>query len=215
MASRTKTVERIGGELARGARTSDGVERISPIFRTITQLLLRARPVTVAEIAAATGRPEAEVSEALDSLAPIERDAEGRVLGLGLTLVPTPHRFRVEGRDLYTWCALDTLTFPSLLGVRAEVESPCQTTGTPVRITVTPDGISSVDPASAAVSVVPIDRAPNIRSAFCDHVHFFRSKEDAGAWLEQHPGGLVVTVAEGFALGRGFAEGLALRSSAE
>ncbi|HKC84179.1 MAG TPA: organomercurial lyase, partial [bacterium] len=31
------------------------------------------------------------------------------------------------------WCALDTLIYPSLLGVEAEVVSPCHASGTPVR----------------------------------------------------------------------------------
>ncbi|WP_406011622.1 organomercurial lyase [Streptomyces sp. NBC_00637] len=38
----------------------------------------------------------------------------------------------------YTWCALDTLIFPGVLGVTAHVESPCQTTGILVRLTVAP-----------------------------------------------------------------------------
>jgi hypothetical protein len=37
-----------------------------------------------------------------------EYDAHGRVVfGSGLTLRPNPHRFEVDGRTLYTWCALD------------------------------------------------------------------------------------------------------------
>jgi len=61
-------------------------------------------------------------------------------------------------------------------------------------------------PPGAVVSVVPIEHAPNIRTAFCDHVHFFRSAGDADAWLREHPGGTVLPVADAFALGRGFAE---------
>ena len=206
MASETRTIEQVGADLARGALHDDDAARVAPIFAVVTRLLLRAEPVTVAEIAAASGRADVEVSHALDSLAAVERDGEGRVLGLGLTLVPTPHRFRVDGRDLYTWCALDTLIFPSLLGVRAQVESPCQSSGTPVRLIATPERVSGVEPPGAVVSVVPIEHAPNIRTAFCDHVHFFRSAADADAWLGQHAGGMVLPVAEAFALGRGFAD---------
>jgi alkylmercury lyase len=206
MASETRTIEQVGADLARGALPDSDAARVAPIFGVVTRLLLRAEPVTVAEIVAASGRTEAEVREALDSLGPVERDGKGRVLGLGLTVVPTPHRFRVDGRDLYTWCALDTLIFPSLLGVRAQVESPCQSSGTPVRLTATPEGVSGVEPPGAVVSVVPIEHAPNIRTAFCDHVHFFRSAADADVWLAQHPGGMVLPVGDAFALGRGFAD---------
>lgn len=203
------TTQNVGSDLARSARTSEGVEGVGPFFPTILRLLARGEPVTITEIAASAGRDEAVVSAALDGLEPVERDTEGRVVGLGLTLNSTPHRFRVEGRELYTWCALDTLTFPHLLGVRAEVESPCRATGTPVRLVVSAEGVSGLEPASAVVSVLPIENAPNIRTAFCDHVHFFRSAADASGWLEQHPGGRIVSVAEGFAIGRGFAEGIA------
>jgi alkylmercury lyase len=203
MASETKTIQQIGSDLARGARTSSDVDRVAPLFPIIARLLLRGRPLTIAEIAAAAGRPEAEVRDALDALEPVERDGEGRVLGLGLTHVPT---FRVDERDLYTWCALDTLIYPSLLGVEAEVVSPCHASGTPVRLTATATGVSGVEPPGAVVSVVPIEHAPNIRTAFCDHVHFFRSAADADAWLREHPGGTVLPVADAFALGRGFAD---------
>ena len=201
-------VERIGSDLARGARTGEGVDRAAPLFRTVLRLLVRGEPVTVAAVAAAAGRDERDVAEAIDAFQPVERDESGRIVGMGLTLNPTPHRFRVDGRDLYTWCALDTLVFPNLLGVRADVESPCHKSGTPVRVTVTPDGVTAVEPGSAVVSVVPIERSPNIRTAFCDHVHFFRSAEDATTWLAEHEGGRILPVREAFALGRSFAAGL-------
>lgn len=202
------TVERIGSDLARGARASEGVERAAPLFRTVLRLLLRGEPVTLAAVAAAAGKDERDVAEAIDAFQPVERDESGRIVGMGITLNSTPHRFRVDGRDVYTWCALDTLVFPTLLGIRAEVESPCHETGTPVRVTVTPDGVTAVEPGSAVVSVVPIEHVRNIRTAFCDHVHFFRSAEAATAWLAAHDGGRILPVREAFALGRSFAAGL-------
>lgn len=36
----------------------------------------------------------------------------GRIVGHELTLRETPHRFAVDGRQLFTWRALDTLIFP-------------------------------------------------------------------------------------------------------
>jgi len=61
---------------------------------------------------------------ALASLPSIELDTQGRLIGMGITLNPTPHRFDVEGIHLYTWCALDTLIFPALIGRTANVTSP-------------------------------------------------------------------------------------------
>ena len=52
-------------------------------------------------------------------------------LGWELTLRPTPHGFNVDGKQLYTWCALDTLFFPAVIGRPARVESPCAATALP------------------------------------------------------------------------------------
>jgi alkylmercury lyase len=65
----------------------------------------------------------------LADLPDLETDEQGRIVGSGLTLRPTPHRFALDGRQLYTWCALDTLIFPVVLGQGATVESPCHGAG--------------------------------------------------------------------------------------
>jgi Alkylmercury lyase/MerR family regulatory protein len=61
---------------------------------------------------------------------------------LGLTLNPTPHRFELNERVLFTWCALDSLMFPGLIGQTAQVQSPCASTGTPIGVTVTRQGVA-------------------------------------------------------------------------
>lgn len=61
----------------------------------------------------------------LADLPDLETDVQGHIVGSGLTLRPTPHRFTIDGRQLYTWCALDTLIFPAVLGQVATVEAPC------------------------------------------------------------------------------------------
>lgn len=44
-------------------------------------------------------------------------DGENRVMGFGgLAIVPMAHRFAVDGKTLYTWCAWDALFMPELLG---------------------------------------------------------------------------------------------------
>src|SRR5258708_24453920 len=66
-------------------------------------------------------------------------DGEQRVVGFwGLTIAPMPHRMRVDGRELYAWCAWDTLFLPALLGTSVEVESPCPAPPAPLRLPPTP-----------------------------------------------------------------------------
>lgn len=52
-----------------------------------------------------------------------ECDSHGRILGRG-DLVPTPHRFELAGQTLYTWCALDTLIFPTILRPTGPIRWP-------------------------------------------------------------------------------------------
>ncbi|MDX5571891.1 MULTISPECIES: organomercurial lyase MerB [Streptomyces] len=172
------------------------------LWPALLQLLSRGEPVTTAQIADATGKSEDEVRHALATLPDTEYDAAGRIVGSGITLNPTPHRFTVDGRHLFTWCALDTLVFPAVLGRTAQVESPCHTTHAPVRLTVEPGRVTHTEPATAVVSLVTPDDLTAVRSAFCNHVHFFASHQAATPWLTRHPEATTVPVQQALALGR-------------
>lgn len=111
------------------------------LWRPLLHLLALGEPVTVDDLAAATGRTADEARHGLAGLAHTEYDELGRVIGHGITLRPTPHRFTADGREL--WCALDTLTFPAVIGHSARVESPCHGTGVPVHPTVEPDKVTN------------------------------------------------------------------------
>ncbi|MBI1379020.1 MAG: organomercurial lyase MerB [Actinobacteria bacterium] len=167
----------------------------------LLRLLASGDPVDVAALALASALPLDEVRRRLDSVPDTEYDDEGRIVGQGLTLRPTPHRMNVDGQELYTWCALDTLIFPTLLDRAARIESASPTSGEPIRVTVEPAGVTAVEPATAVVSLVNPGAMTSIRSSFCNQVHYFTSAEDAQPWLEQHPGGEVVPVADAYQLG--------------
>ena len=81
----------------------------------LLRLLVDGDPVSIEELAAAAGRTVDDVRRGLAAVPDTEYDAQGRILGQGLTLRPTNHRFTVAGEELYTWCALDTLIFPALV----------------------------------------------------------------------------------------------------
>ncbi len=172
------------------------------LWQPLLRLLARGEPVTACQLAGATGRSADQVRQALAALPDTEYDSLGRVVGSGITLNPTPHHFEVGGLQLYTWCALDTLIFPVVLGKPARVISPCHTTGTPVRLTVEPDKVTGVQPATAVLSIVTPDDVTSIRSAFCGQVHFFATPHAARPWLDQHPGATVLPVHDAYQLGR-------------
>src|SRR5438552_16777353 len=78
----------------------------------LVRLLAEGRPVSRERLAAALGVPAAEVEALLARVPDAIFDHQGYVIAYGLSLTPTPHRFRVNGRDLYTRCALAALMHP-------------------------------------------------------------------------------------------------------
>lgn len=98
--------------------------------------------------------------------------------------------------------------FPALLDRTARVTSSCHSTGAPVRLTVTPGGVTELDPPDAVVSVVTPAAPVSVRSAFCQQVHFFASRDEAAPWLAEHPEAVVVGVQEGYRLAQPLVQAL-------
>ena len=136
-----------------------------------------------------------------------ERDASDHIIGaLGLSLSEHPHRLTVEGVSLSAWCAMDTLFLPAVLQQTATIESPSPVTGDPIRLRVSPERVEEVRPASAVVSLVLVGPSREnmasveaIWSAFCSHIHFFTSRDEAERWAKGRNDIAILTVEEGFA----------------
>lgn len=168
----------------------------------LLRLLADGDPVTVDQLADASGRSVDDVRRGLAAVPDTEYDDHGRIIGHGLTLRPTSHRFTVSGQELYTWCALDTLIFPALLGRSARVESVSPASGETITATVDPGlGVTSVEPATAVVSLVNPEQLGAIRSSFCNKVHYFTSPQDAAGWLAEHAEAEVVPVDQAHQIG--------------
>ncbi len=97
-----------------------------------------------------------------------------------------------------------------LLQQTAGVASPCPVTGETIRLTITPEGVTSKHPASAAISIViPQPRTRGLESVeevwatFCQLVHFFASPQAAQEWVAAREQEIaMLTVEEAFELGR-------------
>jgi alkylmercury lyase len=168
----------------------------------VLRLLAEGRPVTLDRLATVSSLPVHDVEAALRQQPGTDWDDQGRLLGFGLTLRPTPHRFTFDGRTIFGWCASDTLMFPVALGKSGVVESPCPATGQQIKVEVTPERVQRVDPSSAVVSLVRPDKVDDIRGEVCALGNFFASSEAAGEWLAAHPEGMVHSVEEDFKLHR-------------
>ncbi len=178
------------------------------VFNAILTLLANGKPVAKVAIARALGLSEADAAQLLTQIPSAEFDEAGNLVGNGLSLRETPHQFEIGGKQLYTWCALDTLIFPVLLGRAARVTSPCAATGVAVRLLVAPNGVRDLEPKDAVVSLQLFEGTKDVRNAFCRHSNFFASEEAAGPWLREHPDGWVLPVALAQAYARGLARKL-------
>jgi len=102
------------------------------VLREAFHLIRAGRVATVVALEARTGLASAEVHAALGELRAegrlvYEADAGGVVGAFGLSLLPTPHRLALDGRQLFTWCALDAAGIPAGLSIDAIVRSQCCT----------------------------------------------------------------------------------------
>lgn len=176
----------------------------APLARVLLGALVDGQPVTAARLAEAAGRRHSDVQSAVDGWRNVEYDAHGAVVAFsGLSLIPTSHRFDVGGRELFTWCAWDTLFLPALLDRSAQVRSSCLFTDAPVELSIDPGGVRHADPSGLRVTFP--DRAhtsaADIRGSFCCHVHFVAGNEAAERWSAENPAGYLLDLPDAYALG--------------
>lgn len=203
-------------EMVRGLTKDDGVLSYKPeqvrLLLRLLRTLAHGRPVAGPEIDAIAADLGWAPEAAYAFLLPLtERDAAGAVIGVlpGLSLGDHPHSFSANGQRMSAWCAEDTLFLPALLGQTASIESTSPLSREPVRLTVTPDGVRSVDPAEAVVSIPIVDPGDTtlgsveaIWTTFCRQIHFFASREEARRWTGARNDVAILTPDEGYRLGR-------------
>ncbi len=186
---------------------TDWVAATAKRFRVLLlllRLLAEGKPVEPERLAEASHHSREEIETLLRS-SDAEIDQTSKIVGWGLTLLPTPHQFHLGEKTFYGWCALDTLLLPVLLGATAQVVSPCPATGREIRLTVTPECIVNLEPASAVISARSPGEAADpckVREGYCRQGHFFASREVAAAWPDLHPQAILLDVSEAAQLGR-------------
>jgi alkylmercury lyase len=199
----------------------EAMPRLNPGEQQLALALYRrlaaGEPVSPGALADELDRNEADVAEILEGWPGIFRDDHDRVVSFwGLAIPEMPHRFRVDGRQLHTWCAWDALFIPELIDRTATVESRSPVGGESVRLVVDPDRVLEVVPDRGVVSMLSPAEALDSRvmMSFCHFVHFFPSSDAGASWVAEHPGTFLLSVSEAYELGRivngkRFGEGLA------
>jgi alkylmercury lyase len=178
------------------------------VLLTLYRLIAKGSPVSLESLGAASGSDSGAVKEVLEQVAPsrLQNDEAGRIVAFaGLTQMPANHRFVFNGRELFTWCAFDTLFLPELLDGTARISSVCPVTGAAIGMMVSKDGLE-VSVAGAAVMSFVMPDAENccadLRGTFCNHVNFFASRRAGDIWLEHNPRAAILSLDDAFALGR-------------
>ena len=174
------------------------------LCRPIIQQVVRGRPVTKADLQGALHLSSDELEQRLAHLPDTEFDRQGNILGWGVTLLPTPHQFHLDGKLLYTWCAFDTVLFPPSLQQSALVRSTCAQTGQPITFVVTSEGeVKDLIPAGSVMSLIlPAERSACVRETFCTQSLFFRSEQAASTHLATHPEAILLPVEEAALVGK-------------
>jgi alkylmercury lyase len=157
-------------------------------------------------VAETLNMPSEAVSNILNEWPGVYYNNDNHIIGYwGLAIEQMGHRFEVDGKELYTWCAWDTLFIPEIIGKTARVESTCPVTKEKICLTISPDGIKSAKPTGVHVSFVTPDAGKfrkNIINSFCHSVHFFSSMEAASNWIFEHEGAIILTLDQAFEIGR-------------
>jgi len=169
-------------------------------------LLADGRPASLREVAARARVDQAVVESALGSWPGIFRDDQNQVVGFwGLAIPPMAHRFHAEGGEpIHAWCALDPFLIVPVIGRAARVESNDPVSGEPIAMTVTPNEITDVSPASVVVSFLVPDKPfdQEVIQSFCNFVHFFTGTQTAEHWAQGRDEIVIFPVQDAFEVGR-------------
>ncbi len=203
--------EIVSGLNAMGIPPDFGPGRSRLLLRVLKSLAC-GRPVTRDQVDQMAADLDMSPEEAHGFLAGVcERDAEGRILGsMGLSLNEQwAHRFYVNGTQLRTWCAWDSLFLPPLLKRTASIFSCSPLDKKQVRVTVSPDRVEWSCPSEAVVSIVSTDGESQdtssveaIWSNFCRQVYFFPNEQEAEEWAEDKENISILSVEEAYELGK-------------
>lgn len=173
------------------------------------QLLSKGEPVSPDRLAEAWGMPLEQVNaifEQASALGTLQLDDSGNMVGTAISLVPSSHKFLVNGKTLYAWCSYDAIYAPGVIGSDAIVESVDPLTNESIQIKISPNGVMESEPEGIVTTVVGMDADARggVESPRCNQMHFFTSDGNARKWATDHPGVSIMTVSQLFDVAKEF-----------
>jgi alkylmercury lyase len=168
-------------------------------------MLAEGGPVSIERLADSTGG-ELSVIKAAADRARVDIDRQGRVRELfGVTVQPTSHRIDVDGVAIFSCCALVAQMLPSLVAKTVNVESLDPISHEIIRLTITPDGILSLEPKGTVATLMALNvdmRQRQLTSIFCNHVNLFASVATAEEFVAAASGRFIIGIKELNEVGR-------------
>jgi hypothetical protein len=177
-------------------------------YRWILRRFATGGPPTPDELADAASEFELEVEPALARLQ--SQDLVHHDPATGAIVVaypfsgrPTPHRVRLDGREVYAMCALDALGIAPMLGEPITIASRDPLTGETIEVALEPEGRGHWRPEHT-VLVSGTTGSADSCDACCPVLNFFASATNAERWLAAHPNvrGSVVSLPDAIVAGR-------------
>lgn len=170
----------------------------------IYRLLAKGNPVAVNQLTSSLGLSEDFVRTTLKEWPAVFYDEKGLIVGYwGLSLSKMKHLFIVDDKELYTWCAWDTLFIPQIIKKKAEVKSECPVTHEEIQLTVTPSGVDKTSDSNVYVSfLIPDKIDDSIITKFCHYIYFFKSLDAAKSWTLKNEGTFVLPLNDAYLIAK-------------
>lgn len=133
----------------------------------------------LADAVGSTARDAAELIGAMVNAGLVEVD-EGCVAdAAGLSSRPTDHALVLDGVNLHTWCAVDVLGIPAVLGADALARSVCPWCGSTIEVAF----VAGLPSGTAALRAwFPHLACSNVRAEFWPQANLFCNDEHLAAW---------------------------------
>lgn len=100
---------------------------------------------------------------------------------------PTPHRVRWNGQEGFTWCVLDALMLPFLVGCPVDVTTTTPVERVDIRLRASTESVESSHP-EAVVSLAAADEGREVRRSCCPYILAFTSLDEYRRWCDETPG---------------------------